>query len=474
MRLLRVEHSMGALYQGVVRTEWPSGSSVSALKSGIWARLFYRSTQLWGQLQPLSCGLRVEMDPRKGLSTVHSFVVSEDNVKRLRAVLAAFLRTDGLASGRTDVPQDESPLDNVFLHPGALRMRLAREPLSTSNGLKISHDLRIADHLPRLLATAADLGVTAAYEMQAVPWRPPRELLKDALVNVSRLNEDRAVPRELLAEQTGLAERLRQAEFLVEESLASETPEGLEALRRTFSNLLAGSLYGRFGIEPAFEPLDEVESDAFSYHVHSELVGEPQAVGFEGLAAAAVRSDIDRILGCESLGFDTVLDSGGSEPIRVQVSGGNGGMPPSMGGNGAGRPFMFVSYARADKEIVYPLVSHLTNSGLSLWIDKEINTGNDWVVEIEDRLVNCRGVLAFITPAYAASKNCGREIRVADALDRTILPVMVEMADLYGSGLGFLLGNIQRIDRSSPDLAAAILNAARLQTPDVIGSGVAG
>lgn len=479
MYLLRIDHPNGPLVQGIVRTEWPAGNAVAALKTGAWARLFARSTQLWAQLQALSCALRVSLAAGNGLSTVHSFVVDATQEQSLRAVLAAFLRTDQLASGRTEVPLSAENLEGTFLHSGSHRFRLEKEPLSTPDGLKISHNLRIAHHLPRLLTTAADMGLSAAYEMQVAPWKPTRELSRDVLINASRLRESSAMPRDLLGDQLLLADRLRQSDYQIEEGLASDDPASLEGFANALTNLLGGSIYARFGITPKFAIPDEISGQAFGYHVHSSLVGEHEEGRFEQLSSAVTRGDIDEILGCTSLGLaeaSSRSQGGPSEPLFSQLSspaasGTNGGSPFSTNGK-ADNPYLFVSYARADSDLVLPIVERLVDSGVELWIDKEIPTGNDWVNELEARLVGCSGVIAFVSPAYAESKNCGREIRVADALNRSIFPVVIKSADLFGSGLGFLLNNIQRVEASQPTVVSDIVKAVRRAAPEAARTGL--
>jgi len=482
--LLRVDTADGPLVQGFVRVRWPAGDRLIAGQVAAWARLFVRSALLWSQVRPLSAALRLSVRPGEPLSSVHSFVVPKSQEARLRLLLAAFLRTTGMSGAEADVPQSEADLPGRFVHPGDTRLSLQHEALSSGGGLRIHVNLRLADRLPRLMQTLADFGVPVAYELQVAPWSPPRELLRTVLYDVARLADAGGVPEELAADQKALADRLRRAAqqrpaYHVEECLAT-APELTEPLGETVGNLLAETLYGSLGAAPPLAPLAPPQAEAFAYHVHSHAMhGPPDAPGPESVAAAAVKDEIDRLLSCRALIPDggAIQPAGGAEPLFTVLSGppptpaGGAPRPAQPAAGGGGQPYLFISYARKDGELVYPLLDALGRSGVSMWIDRRLLGGEDWVAELEQHLIHCNGVLALISPSFVESKYCAREVHFADALDRPILPISLAAGVDLQHGLRFLLNTTQIVDFHATNSIEAIIASIRRHAPASMPGG---
>src|SRR5574337_1025952 len=90
---------------------------------------------------------------------------------------------------------------------------------------------------------------------------------------------------------------------------------------------------------------------------------------------------------------------------------------------------VFVSYARADKARVAPLVAALEAKGWSVWWDPEISPGKEFDDEIDGELQAAAAVLVVWTPTSVASRWVRGEAR--DAAERGILvPVRFEQARL--------------------------------------------
>ena len=70
-------------------------------------------------------------------------------------------------------------------------------------------------------------------------------------------------------------------------------------------------------------------------------------------------------------------------------------------------PYIFVSYAHADDEIVYPEIQWLHDQGFNVWYDEGISPGTVWRNELAD---GSSLLLYFITPQSIASDNCQREV----------------------------------------------------------------
>lgn len=96
--------------------------------------------------------------------------------------------------------------------------------------------------------------------------------------------------------------------------------------------------------------------------------------------------------------------------------------------------YLFVSYARQDIKGVRPIIEALQQEyqlrGLPIhvWFDVEdLRPGQQWHREIERVLLDCIGLLVFVSNAAMQSSWVRREIEVAaDNLDRLIIPVILE------------------------------------------------
>ncbi|MBS0571352.1 MAG: TIR domain-containing protein [Proteobacteria bacterium] len=90
---------------------------------------------------------------------------------------------------------------------------------------------------------------------------------------------------------------------------------------------------------------------------------------------------------------------------------------------------VFVSYARADKARVAPLVAAIEAKGWSVWWDPEIAPGREFDDEIDGELQAAKSVLVVWTPTSVASRWVRGEAR--DAAERGILvPVRLDQARL--------------------------------------------
>ncbi|MDE2272485.1 MAG: TIR domain-containing protein [Xanthomonadaceae bacterium] len=90
---------------------------------------------------------------------------------------------------------------------------------------------------------------------------------------------------------------------------------------------------------------------------------------------------------------------------------------------------VFVSYARADKARVAPLVAAIEAKGWSVWWDPEISPGREFDDEIDIELQAAKAVLVVWTPTSVASRWVRGEAR--DAAERGLLvPVRFEQARL--------------------------------------------
>jgi adenylate cyclase len=80
---------------------------------------------------------------------------------------------------------------------------------------------------------------------------------------------------------------------------------------------------------------------------------------------------------------------------------------------------VFVSYARADKSLVAPLVAAIEANGWSVWWDPEISPGQEFDSQIDDELQAATAVVVVWTPTSVVSRWVRGEAR--EAADRNVL-----------------------------------------------------
>ena len=105
-------------------------------------------------------------------------------------------------------------------------------------------------------------------------------------------------------------------------------------------------------------------------------------------------------------------------------------------------PYIFISYAHADSERVFPIVSALQERGYRVWYDAGIEAGTEWPEYIAEHLDGCSAFLAFISEASMNSHNCRREINFAIELRKE--PMVIYLEDVKMSlGMRMQLGSLQ-------------------------------
>ena len=91
---------------------------------------------------------------------------------------------------------------------------------------------------------------------------------------------------------------------------------------------------------------------------------------------------------------------------------------------------VFVSYSRADREVVVELVAGLDARGLKAWVDLEdIPPSAEWMGEIRAAIEASDGYLVVVSPSFASSEVCAEELGLAREAGKRIVPVMVRPTD---------------------------------------------
>jgi tetratricopeptide (TPR) repeat protein len=94
-------------------------------------------------------------------------------------------------------------------------------------------------------------------------------------------------------------------------------------------------------------------------------------------------------------------------------------------------PYVFISYASADRERVLPVVDRLEQAGVSVWIDREgIHGGANYALEIAEAIEGATAVMLMCSPASLASRNVKQEIALAWRFERPYLPLLLDPVEI--------------------------------------------
>lgn len=85
--------------------------------------------------------------------------------------------------------------------------------------------------------------------------------------------------------------------------------------------------------------------------------------------------------------------------------------------------YIFVSYAHSDRDYVHRLVGSLARSGVDVWADDEIPTGERWEQVLRERVTSCSALLVVMSPAAAVSRWVAREVDLAQRAGKPVLPL---------------------------------------------------
>ena len=117
--------------------------------------------------------------------------------------------------------------------------------------------------------------------------------------------------------------------------------------------------------------------------------------------------------------------------------------PPFDAYSGEG-PYTFVSYAHADKVMVFNAMRKLNERGANIWYDEGIKPAGEWVEEIAHAIKASSLFLVFISPRSVDSRYVKSEVGYALSENKEILTVYVEETTLP-AGLALCLQQFQSV-----------------------------
>ncbi|XP_071489113.1 uncharacterized protein [Diadema antillarum] len=90
-------------------------------------------------------------------------------------------------------------------------------------------------------------------------------------------------------------------------------------------------------------------------------------------------------------------------------------------------PSVFISYQWGKQPEIKRLFSRLTGLGYHCWLDiNQMGGGDPLYSKIDKGIRNAKVVISCVTPKYALSANCRREVSLSDALRKPVVPLLME------------------------------------------------
>lgn len=461
MYVLTIDNDLEKLRHVVAKVEWPM---LTANEDGDPARSLFLNhfcfvAPLWLQLPARSASLRIDVGPDRAPVTWHGLTTAADSALG-RQAMGALMCLDGVEGAVVTCPANLEEFNNAYVAGPEERWGLDTTPLTAVDGLLVFDTARIFDRLSALLTSAVKMGHRLSYQALFKPGRPDRALIARTRKAAAALRRHPYVPRSVANAQEAVAASLEKTDSQVEEAV-STSEDGKAWLRHWLSENAAS---GHIGLaDPRSRPpvaLSDIQQEAFANHIHPDVLLGEEPVADDASLVTSYWSDTDaaELFRCEGLWR---RGSRPAEPPQLSplplFFGGPGRPPPvAPGGVDVGEPFYFVSYAHKDIAAIRPILDKITGSGSRIWIDEQIPVSEEWDERLETMITKSAGLLVFLSPSYVASKHCRRELKFADALDKTIYAgALTEFP--RERGLGYIFASLQYARGSADQIAVSLL-----------------
>jgi peptidyl-prolyl cis-trans isomerase A (cyclophilin A) len=93
---------------------------------------------------------------------------------------------------------------------------------------------------------------------------------------------------------------------------------------------------------------------------------------------------------------------------------------------------VFISYSRSDRAYVEKLAAHLEATGLDVWFDYDIPTGDRWSSIIKRKIETCDMMIVVMSRAAEESAMVENEIDLARARAKALVPLLLDGEPFFG------------------------------------------
>ena len=151
-------------------------------------------------------------------------------------------------------------------------------------------------------------------------------------------------------------------------------------------------------------------------------------------------------------------------PELVTVTASRGRLGDAMAGK---RVFISYRHVPQDQRLAELLHDRFTAAGHSVFIDRRLKVGTDWVAEIDARITWCEVMVVLLSEDAAKSEMVQQEVLNARNLRKTLLPVRINYTGMLDYRLAAKLDRIQYLLwRNEEDDEVTVANLL-----DVLGGG---
>ena len=133
-----------------------------------------------------------------------------------------------------------------------------------------------------------------------------------------------------------------------------------------------------------------------------------------------------------------------SQEFKTELVPGVGRVPfPAYHGD---EPYLFVSYAHSDHDLVFPEIKRFNDDGFHVWYDEGISPGNEWPKEIAEALQKSSLFVLMATPDSVTRQNVQNEINFAVARHIPFVAIHLKETELPPD-IELQIGSLQAIHK---------------------------
>ena len=105
--------------------------------------------------------------------------------------------------------------------------------------------------------------------------------------------------------------------------------------------------------------------------------------------------------------------------------------------------FFFVSYSHTDYKIIYKDIFQYQKEGVSVWFDRGMKPGTDWLENAEHFISQfaCKGIIIYLSKTSLHSRAVLEEIFLANAYRKPLMPIVIDANELIDNDIAKTLIN---------------------------------
>lgn len=441
--------------QAIVRLDrYPAGS-----EPGEWHNTLRNLIRLSESLPNCFSAFRVSLSNDRLLTPALIFVVPREAEKELQRIMASFTRLDTYLPDSISIPQTRESHDEMVEAVPAYQCHIPTSCYSTDN-IWFACDFRVAGFLDDLVSQAELSRHALTYQANFSRFEASTDVLREARKNYLNILNLRGVNNALAELQKTLVDRLLKCAHVCEEFLAVSEVDAIEWAQKLLSREFE-KRYSTYKFEaPVFEFVQRSHAESFSTGIHRSAY---DLLGADEICSSAVNDEEKHtiLMSWRSMAMGKSAKNDQTELLlhpRARQSSDDTTYPRSHNDS---EGYIFVSYSHEDLTQVSHVLEYVDSQGYKFWYDKGIPGGAEWDELIETKIARCQFLLVFVSSSSINSKYVRREVKFADLMNKIVLAVMLEDAELH-TGMKMLLTQYQCLRVASPEFSRQLLESLKI------------